>query len=128
MYGFDEAVLEFMRDYPLTAYVVRSTGSYNPATASVETSDVQHPVEAILMDYTLQSNGLGVALGTDIKAGDKQLFVRPPLKSNPNATLTDIDPSTDRVIVAGVTYQVIRVKELNPTAVDVILYELQLRR
>jgi hypothetical protein len=79
-------------------------------------------VEAILMDLTLQSNGLSTKYQTLVEAGDKEAFVRPN-----KVTPFTIAPA-DRLLIGGVEYKVVTMKEVNPTTTDAILYSLYLRR
>jgi hypothetical protein len=126
--NFDFTVMEFMRENPMTALHIRTSGEYDPAQSKVVEVVKTTPVEAILLDYTLQSNGQTSVTGTNIKAGDKQLFVRPPHKSRPGTPPLEIDSTTDTIKVAKILYKIVTVKEINPSGVDAILYELQLRR
>lgn len=129
MEDFDHTVLEFIREYGFIAqYVKRIDGGYNPATAAPTSTVVQIPVEAIMMDLTLSSNGLSTRFGTLVIAGDKQLLVRPPNKTNPIAPSLPIDTATDRVYVNGIEYKVVTFKEINPTGTDPILFDLYIRR
>lgn len=126
---FDAVVMEFMEDYPMTAtYRTQVDGAYDPATGTTSFTTVDTEVEAILLDLTLSSNGLSTRHGTMVVAGDKQLIVRPPEKTDPLATPIVINTATDRVIVFGQDYKVVTYKEINPTGNDVILFDLYLRR
>lgn len=126
---FDRLVMDFMRDYPMTAtYVQQTDGAYDPATGTVTSTTDEIEVEAILLDLTLSSNGLSTRHGTAVVAGDKQLIVRPPNKTDPDAAPLVINTATDRVIVAGHTYKVVTFKEINPTGPDPIAFDLYLRR
>lgn len=128
MNDFDIAVMEFMQENPLTAMYIKAVGEYDPTTGEVVETVTEIPVEAILMDLTLQSNGLSTKFGTLIVAGDKELYVRPPNKTNPlNAPLV-VDSANDRVRVNGFEYKVVTSKEVNPTGVDPILFDLYIRR
>lgn len=128
MVDFDLAILEFMRDYPMTVLHVRTTGEYDPAQGKIVGVVKNSPAQAILLDYTLQSNGLGAKLGTEIKSGDKQLFMRPPHKTTEGIPVLVIDPTTDVIKVGTVLYNIVICKEINPTGTDPLVYELQLRR
>lgn len=126
---FDAVVMEFMRDFPMVAtYVSQTDGVYDPATGTTPQTRTETEVEAILLDLTLSSNGLSTRHGTTVIAGDKQLVVRPPNKTDPLAPPLVINTASDRVIVFGQDYKVVTYKEINPTGNDVILYDLYLRR
>lgn len=127
---FDDVVLAFFRDgWSFTAtYISQTDGVYNPTTGTVSSTTTEIPVEAILLDLTLSSNGLSTRHGTTVIAGDKQLVVRPPNKSDPLAPPLVINTATDRVRVHGQDYKVHTFKEINPTGNDPIIFDLYLRR
>jgi hypothetical protein len=115
-----------MKEFGAEALYVKSTpGEYNPATGSVDSGTKNIPVKGILLDFTLQSNGLTTKYGTQILAGDKQFFMQPPTKAG-GLPLT-IDPVNDRVRIGPSAYRVVTMRELNPTGTSPILYELVLR-
>lgn len=124
---FDRTVLHFMDEFGTTALYIRQVdGEYNPTTGTVQSTEVKFPVRGILMEYTLQSNGLKNRYGTDILAGDKQFFMQPPGKNK--LPSYPIDPTKDKLQVGPVLYNIVTSKEVNPTGVEPILYELLLRR
>jgi len=90
-----------------------TTGVYNPTTGTISETSVDSTVRGVLQDVNLREvNDL-------IQAGDKRLLIA--------AADVAIAPSTDdRVIIGGVTHQVIQVQtiEQDNTA---ITYELILR-
>lgn len=129
MSDFDLTVLEFIRESGCSATLIKeATGAYNPATGTVASDTDEIAVEAILMDLTLQSNGLSTKYGTLVEAGDKELYMRPPHKTNPLLGEIEIKPASDRIRVGAVTYKIVTFKELNPSASDPALYTLYLRR
>jgi hypothetical protein len=129
MEDFDHTVLEFIREYGFTAqYIKQADGEYDPATGTVSSVITQVPVEAILMDLTLNSNGLSTRFNTLVVAGDKQLIVRPPNKTDPAAPALSINTATDRVLVNGIEYKLVTFKEVNPTGADPVLFDLYIRR
>jgi hypothetical protein len=132
---FIGTVNSLMDDFGLDATytTILSLGEYDPALGTAPVSVGQIPIRAIMMDAMLRSNGLGVKDGTTIVAGDKILYVRPtdyllPILM-PSGVL-EVDTADDRVIVAGVTYKVVKMKAIDPNATGTqpILYELYLRR
>lgn len=129
MDDMDATLLEFIREYPSEAFLIReTTGEYDPATGDVSNSVEEIPIEAILMDLTLQSNGLSTKYGTLVEAGDKELYMRPVNKTNPLLDPVVIQPATDKIRIGGFTYQIVTFKELNPTAANSVLVTLYLRR
>ncbi len=127
MHDLERTVLEFMAESGFIAYISRPSGEYDPAESRfVETTKVT-PVKAILLDLTLQSNGLGNKLGTEIMAGDKQLYVQPPQGSTGPMPL-QLDPTKDTVKIGATVYKIVTVKEINTTGTYPILYDLYIRR
>lgn len=126
---FDGVVQEFMDDFGFTAtYIKGGEGTYNTATGENVVTNEEIPVRAILMDRTLQSNGLGTQLGSLIQAGDKQLYIQPTQKTDTSATAIVVNAAADRVRIGSVTYDIVTSKEINTTADDQILIELYIRR
>jgi hypothetical protein len=130
MEDFDLTVLEFIKDYGAEdAYIVQpSTGAYNPATATAAGNPTLLPCEGILMDLTLQSNGMSTKYGTVVEAGDKEFMMRPPHKTNAYETPVTIRPSEDQLVIGDITYDIVTLKELNPTGTNPVLISLYLRR
>lgn len=129
MKDLDLALLEFIKESGTSAILLKqSEGAYDPALGEVSTTVVEIPVQAILMDLTLQSNGLSVKYGTQVETGDKELYMRPPHKTNTALAPVEINPNSDKIKVGTTVYKIVTLKELNPSASDVILYTLYLRR
>lgn len=129
MNDFDATVLEFIKEQGASATLMQRTeGAYNPSTGTVGTVDTLIACEGILMDLTLQSNGLSVKYGTLVEAGDKEFYMRPPHKTNGSPSPVVISPASDRLKIGNVTYKIVTLKELNPTAADPVLVSLYLRR
>lgn len=108
-------------------------GEYDPATGmkSVITGDI--PVYGIILDLTLQSNGLGAKPGTMIQSGDKLCYLRPSAELLPILMpdgILVVDPADDRVVFDRVVYKISTVKVLDPssTGTKPLYYELYLRR
>lgn len=127
MHDLERTVVEFMNESGFTAFIVRLNGEYDPAQSKIVETSKTIPVRAILLDLTLQSNGLGNKLGTEIMAGDKQLFVQPPQGASGPIPL-QLDPTRDTVRVGTTVYTITTVKEVNTTGAYPILYELYIRR
>jgi hypothetical protein len=126
---FDHTVLHFMNEWGSDFQYIRSVdGEYNPATGSTSSTEKKFLVRGIMMDMTLQSNGLGTRYGTQILAGDKQFFMQPPNKATDGAPALVVNPTTDRIKLGNVLYSIVTFKEVNPTGADPIVFELVLRR
>lgn len=129
MGDFDLTVLEFIKEMGASGTLLQAVeGVYDPSTGTVSTSDTEIAVEGILMDLTLQSNGLSTKYNTLVEAGDKEFLMRPPHKTSDLASPVEISPASDRIVIGGFTYKIVTSKELNPTGVDPVLISLYLRR
>jgi len=127
---FDGAVSEFMQEFGFTATYLQpdGTSAYDPSTGTNTVNYLSIPVKAIQMDLNLRSNGLTVAPNTLIQSGDKQLYIRPPNKSDTEAVALVVNPAADKVEINGVLWRILTFKEITPDATDQILIELYIRR
>lgn len=126
---FDRMILAFLRDDPMTAYYIKEIqGSYDVATGDYTTIKVETPVQAILLDLTRTSSGLSVKYGTEILAGDKELYVLPPPKADPTALPLVIETNSDRIRINQITYKIVHMTEANPNADMPLLYNFMIRR
>lgn len=127
---FDNAVLEFMREFGFIATYEKQNGNgtYDTTTGENVVEIVSIPVEAIIIDLTKPNNGLGSKFGTEILAGDKEIYIRPPEKTDPLRTPLVIDHTTDNIVANGVRYNIVVVKEVNPTTTNAIMYNILIRR
>lgn len=126
---FDSAILEFFDDFGFTAtYIQRGVSTYNTSTGENVTTSTEIPVQAILLDLTLQSNGLSAKFGTLVMAGDKELYVLPPDKYDSTDDPLTVTTTADKVRVNGVEYTIVNMKEVNTTATDTLVYDFHIRR
>lgn len=129
MEDFDRTVFEFMQEFGFTAtYLQAGTATYNPTTGENTVAVTEIPVEAIQLDLPLTRNGASTATGTLIQDGDKQLFIRPPNKTDENASALVVNPAADRVRIGSTEWRIVTFKETNPSANNQILIELYIRR
>lgn len=128
MDDFDTAVMELMAEFGTTATYIKRVSTYDTTTSENVETTKEIPVQVILMDLTLQSNGLSTKFGTLIQAGDKEMFVRPPNKTDNGVAPLTVDPSNDSVRVKGIEYRIVSSKEVNTTGADTIIYDLYVRR
>ena len=125
---FDEALAEFFEEFGFEATYLKNGNSYNSTTLKSTQTVTEITVEAILLDLTLQSNGLSTKFGTLVLAGDKELYIRPPNKTDSSADPLAINPSTDKIRVNGVDYKIITMKEINTTSSEPLVFDLYIRR
>lgn len=129
MDDFDRTVLEFMQEFGFTAtYLQAGTASYNPATGENTVAVTEIPVEAIQMDLPLVRNGVSTVSGTLIQDGDKQLFIRPPHKSNVANPVLVVNPAADRIRIGLTEWRIVTTKEINTSNSNSMLLELYIRR
>jgi hypothetical protein len=125
---FDKAAFELVTEFggPGT-YVKATIGDYDPATATSEETTVEIPLLVALIDLTRPNNGLGTKPGSnEIVQADKEAYVVPPTKRG-NASLLPIDTVNDNIVVNGVSYSIVTMKEINPSGSDPLLYIFYLR-
>ena len=126
---FDRAILDFMQDDPLAVtYVSSLPAVFNPATGENTATDISTQVSAIILDLTSTSSGLSSKFGTQIVAGDKEIYILPPEKSDPFKLPLVVNPANDLIKVGIVEYSVVAMKECNPTASAPLLYNFHIRR
>lgn len=117
-------IVDFFNDDPLTAtYHQYLQGSYDPSTSEYSITQVDTPMQAIMLDLTRSSNGASSKFGTNISEGDKEIYLKPI----PSSSIIP-DPTSDKVTVGSWTYKMAVVKSLDPTGTSPMLYNLYLRR
>lgn len=121
MDDLERAAYELVTEFGAPAVYSVTTTEYVPG-GQVVASKLDYPVKAVVLDLTLQSNGLSTKYGTEIKAGDKEAYVLPP-----SGGLV-IKPDSDTLAFGGVVYTVATFKEINPTGAKPYVYMLYLRR
>lgn len=127
MHILEQAARELISEFGGTGvYTSNVEGPYDPSTASGTIVSLSQSTPMVLVDLTLQSNGLSVKYGTQVQAGDKEAYVIPPHKSG--GQVVGISPNSDTVTFGGITYTVITHKEANPSGGDAWVWYLYLRR
>lgn len=125
---FDQMLLLFMADDPMTATYLQYIEDYDYATSENVLVEVATPVSCILLDFERTNNGLSSKFGQLVIAGDKELYMLPTQKRDPLATPIVPNTTSDKIIVAGITYKIQMMKESNPTGAAPLLYNFMLRR
>jgi hypothetical protein len=128
MTDFDGSVAEFMQEFGFIATYMQPTSTYDPTTGTNTVTYTEIPVQAIQVDLNLRSNGMSVGNGTLIQDGDKQLYIRPPNKTDTSASALTVNSAADKVKINGVLWRILTFKEITPDATDQILIELYIRR
>lgn len=127
--AFISAILSFARECSTTATLHKygdnvydvSTGENNPTVSDIS-------CKVILQDLTRNSNGLSSVHGKEILAGDKDCFLIPPNLFDSNQPALDINPTIDKLTVAGINYKIENIKVADQTGDSAILYQILLRR
>lgn len=102
--------------------------TYDPDTAeNVPAAPTQSPVRVILLDYALITNGTVSRTNSLIEADDKECYM--DAKDALGNDLVDKpSPTGDTLIVGGVTWRIMNVKEVNPNGSYTVMYNLLLRK
>lgn len=125
---FDSMIMDFMRDDPMTATYLQYIEDYDYATSENTVVEITTPVSGILLDFDRSNNGLSSKFGEMVLAGDKNFYMLPTQKRDPLATPIIPNTTSDKIIVAGITYKIHVMKEANPTGAAPLLYNFMLRR
>ncbi len=126
---FDYMVAEMMQEFGFRATYVRTVSSTpNDLTGGVDVVTEEVEVQAIKMELIRPTEGTGTKNSSLIQDGDQVLYVRPTEKSDVFADALAINPATDIVLINGISWGIVTVKEINPSASDVLLYELYIRK
>ena len=89
-------------------------GAYDPATGAAGESEASATFKGALLDF---NNGTTTFQGTLVQVGDRRLLIEAGAAPN-----TD-----DKIVVGGVTWSVLSVREINPAGIPVV-YSLHLRK
>jgi hypothetical protein len=126
---FDAAVAAMFSDFGGTAYYLRgNAGNYDPSQGEYTATQTSIPVSAIVLDFNLKKDGMGEAGDSLVKVGDKQVFIRPPQKTEPFSSSISIDTTSDRIQIGSTVYKIVTFKEINTSADNQVLIELYVRR
>lgn len=131
---FARMINDFFEDDPqIATYHQYVQGAYDPATSEYLTTQVDTIVMVITLDLTRNSNGLSSKYGTDILAGDKDVYMKPMVWGGIpfRAVLENInfpDTTSDKITVQNVTYKVANAKVLDPTGTEPMLFNFLVRR
>lgn len=126
---FNAMVALFMQEYGFTASYIHTLSSIpNDATGGVDLTTVTIPINAIRMEQVRPLYGVGTMTNSLIQEGDLILYVQPTEKANAMAGVLVVDPTNDKVIISGITWNVVTVKHHAPDPSDVLMYELYIRK
>lgn len=91
-------------------------------------TSTDYTVNISINDFPQANSGEKSKFGTLIQADDKQLMMQPINKADPDATQPNIQANRDLVIINGTEWKILALKEINPSGVNAILFDMHLRR
>lgn len=94
----------------------------------VTRTSVDYVVEVALNDFPQANSGMKSRFGTLIESDDKELMLRPINKTDPDTTQPVIHANRDLVVINGIEWKILALKEINPSGVNTILFDMHLRR
>lgn len=94
----------------------------------VTRTSTDYPVNIAINDFPQANSGEKSKFGTLIQADDKEVLAQPLNKADPNVTQPDIQANRDLVIINGVEWKILALKEINPSGTNTILFDMHLRR
>lgn len=111
-------VSELLTEFGMSATLTRQTGgTFDPTAGTVTgSSTVNYTVTVAQFDYDLKDSGADYQKETEIRSGDKQIFLAA-------SGLAVVPVQSDTITVAGTTYNIANIKALSPAGV-VVMYEL----
>ena len=97
-------------------------GEYIPAAT------LEKPVKILLDEYPQAGAGDKSQMGTLILEGDKRCLLQPLDKSSAWELPYEIQANKDTLRINGVEWKIIRMKEINPSGINSIIFELHIRK
>ncbi len=101
--------------------ILTDDGGYNFDTSTAIINKTDYTVQMIAFDYIQRMQGTGSEPNTLIRSGDKQVFVKQI------AGMPMPNPATDSVIYNGKKYNIVTIKDLNPSGVSSFVLEMFIR-
>lgn len=124
---FDAVVTDMMALAGGTAILrIFSDGSYSDGEI-IRTSE-DHVIKILINDYPQANVGDKSKFGTLIEASDKEVLIQEMSKADPYVTQPNIQANRDLIIINGTEWKILALKEINPSGVNAILFDMHLRR
>lgn len=124
---FDAVVTDMMALAGGTAILrIFSDGSYSDGEI-IRTSE-DHVIKILINDYPQANVGDKSKFGTLIEASDKEVLIQEMNKADPYVTQPNIQANRDLIIINGTEWKILALKEINPSGVNAILFDMHLRR
>lgn len=101
--------------------------TYDPSTGETSVvADSTCSVKAVVLDFALVSNGMQSKAGTTITIDDKECYLS-PLDVNGAAFPKTLRPN-DKILFGSETWNILTIKEYNPSGSSPIMYKLLIKR
>lgn len=105
---------------------VFTDGTY--VDGEVTRTSTDYTVNITINDFPQANSGEKSKFGTLIQSDDKQLMMQPINKADTTATQPNIQANRDLIIINGIEWKILALKEINPSGVNAILFDMHLRR
>lgn len=124
---FDNVVARMMTRYGGNAALrILTEGEY--VDGEVIRSSTDYPVNILLNDFPQANSGEKSKFGTLIEMDDKELFMQPINKSNKDDVQPVVKANRDVIVINNTEWKILALKEINPSGVNTILFDMHLRR
>lgn len=129
MNQFDGVVARMMAAYGGSAllHIAGEGGTYTDGEY-IPNPSFNKPVKIILDEYPQYSLGEKSNFGTLVLEGDKRCLMQPVHKANPNDLPYEIKANKDTLIINGTEWKIVGMKQINPSGMDAIIFELHIRK
>lgn len=91
-------------------------------------TSTDYTMNIAINDFPQANSGEKSKFGTLIQSDDKELFGQPLNKADPYVTQPNIQANRDLIIINGTEWKILALKEINPSGVNAILFDMHLRR
>jgi len=127
MEAFKRVVENMMNRYggETTVTIFSDSGTYDPDTSEYVATSRTFTVKSLVLDLTLQSNGMQSMPNSLILAGDKQVFLQPITNGVP---LPALKANRDKIKIGTEEWNIVTLKEVNPSNTNRVLIEAYVRK
>lgn len=125
---FDRVVRDMMGLAGGTGTLRVFTDGVRDSEGDVTRTYTDFPANIAINDFPQANSGESSKFGTLIERDDKQLMMQPINKADPDAVQPNIQANRDLVIINGTEWKILALKEINPSGVNAILFDMHLRR
>lgn len=123
---FHRMVGEFMNEWGFDCTYVRALPSIpNDDDGTLISSTQEIPIRAIKMAVLGNMAGSRSKLGTMIQEADDVLYVQPSAYLN---NLAESEYTDDWLVINGIHWEILAIREYDPSTDDCVLYELYIKR